>query len=690
MQTGKDITLRLMIIDDSGENAEAIVSSLRNSGIAVRPSRPQHAEELGAMLAAQPIDLVLSARSQTIPLPQVLQRVGASGKDIPVILLADSIDENEWVEAVAGGARAIALRQRPEHLLSVLRNTWADLQARRGLRRIEAQMRETERRCDALIASSRDPIAYIHEGMHIRANDAYLEMFGFASFDDVEGVSLLDMVAPQHVEEFKRLLKSLGKGEPPPAQYQVDARTMEGESFPATMEFATASYEGEVCVQVVFRRREEFDPELAREVEDLRQRDQVTGLLNRPTFMLALENAVAQVGRGAGHYGFLLVEPDHYTRLLADIGLDSADALVAALAQHLSAAIDGDVQAARFGEHNFALLLQGDYARTSAQAEHLLNAYAAHVFSVGERSATVTVSIGGVQIGEKIATVGQVLARASENVQATIELGGNACKIFDPGAADRVEEQRIQRWVQQLREALAGDGFLLHYQPVLNLQGEPHELYEAYLRLERNDEIIGPTTFLGIAAEHGLMAEIDRWVVARAIAVIGERQRAGHATSLLVNISPDAFADLQMVELIRRELAAHGVPGERLWLQTPEAKVFTHLRNAQQFLAEATGLGCKVGLEQFGSGLDSFQLLAHFQPSFLKLDRGFTQELTQTREHQDKIREITERAQSAGIRSIAEFVVDATSMSLLFSAGVDYVQGEFVGLAGPGMTFDFA
>lgn len=690
MHTGKDITLRLMIVDDSGEDAEAIVSSLRNSGIAVRPSRPQHAEELSAMLTAQPIDLVLSAQAQSIPLPQVLQRVAASGKDIPVIVLAERIDEQEWLEAVAGGARAIALRQRPEHLLAVVRTTWADLQARRGLRRIEAQMRETERRCDALIASSRDPIAYIHEGMHIRANDAYLEMFGFASFDDVEGVSLLDMVAPQHVEGFKQLLKSLSKGEPPPAQYQVDARTLEGDSFPATMEFATASYEGEACVQVVFRRREEFDPELAREVEDLRQRDQVTGLLNRPTFMLALETAVAQVGRGEGRYGFLLVEPDHYARLLTDIGLDSADALVAALAQHLAAAIDGDVQAARFGEHNFALLLEGDYARTAALAERLLQAYASHVFSIGERSATLTVSIGGVQIGEKIASVGQVLTRASENVQATVELGGNACKIFDPGAADRLEEERVQRWVQHLREALAGDGFLLHYQPVLNLQGEPHELYEAYLRLERNDELIGPSTFLGIAAEHGLSAEIDRWVVARAIAVIGERQRAGHATSLLVKVNPEAFADTQMVELIRRELAAHGVPGERLWLQTPEAKVFTHLRNAQQFLADATALGCKVGLEQFGSGLDSFQLLAHFQPSFLKLDRGFTQDLTQTREHQDKIREITARAQSAGIRTIAEFVTDATSMSLLFSAGVDYVQGEFVGMAAPGMNFDFA
>lgn len=82
------------------------------------------------------------------------------------------------------------------------------------------------------------------------------------------------------------------------------------------MEFATATYEGEPCIQVVFRRREEFDPELAREVEDLRQRDQVTGLLNRPTFMVALEQAVARAGRSEGQSGFLLIEPDHYARLL--------------------------------------------------------------------------------------------------------------------------------------------------------------------------------------------------------------------------------------------------------------------------------------------------------------------------------------------------------------------------------------
>jgi diguanylate cyclase (GGDEF)-like protein/PAS domain S-box-containing protein len=690
MQNGKDITIRLMIVDDSVENAEAIVSMLRNSGIAVRPTRPQNSEELVQAVSSQQIDLALVSPAQSIPMTIATQQIVASGKDIPMIQLAEAMNAEGLVESAANGFRAIALRQHPDHLLSVIRNEWTDLLARRGLRRIEVQMRETERRCDALIASSRDPIAYIHEGMHIRANDAYLEMFGYEDFEDVEGMSLLDMVAPQHVEGFKQLLKSLSKGEAPPPQYQVDARSMLGETFPATMEFTAATYEGEACFQVVFRRREEFDPELAREVESLRQRDQVTGLLNRPTFMLQLENAVAQVSRSEGQFGFLLIEPDHYARLLSDIGLDTADALVAALAGHLSATLGDEFRIARFGEQTFAVLGNGGYASTAATAEKVRSAFAGHVINLGERSATVTLSIGGVQIGEKIATVGQVLARASECLSGTTELGGNAVKIYDPGAVDRAEEERVQRWLQRLRDALDGDAFITHYQPVLNLQGDSSELYEVLLRMDNKGELVSPTTFLPIAEEHGLLAEINRWVVSRAIKLLGERHRQGHGTRLLVKITPESFTDPQMVATVRAGLAAEGVPGDRLWLQTPEARVFTHLRSAQQFLADMEPFGCKVGLEQFGSGLDSFQLLTHFQPAFLKLDRVFTSEPAAAREHMEKINEITTKAQSGGIVTIAEFVSDASTMSLLFSAGVDYVQGHFVSTPMPSMNFDFS
>ena len=691
MQIGKDTTLRLTLVDDSAEDAEAIVSTLRNGGIAVRPLRPLDAGELGQMVASQPMDLLLASRTaKGIPLATVLAQVDGSGKDIPVIVLADAITEADLLADQAAGARAVALRGRPDHVLTVLRREWADLDARRSQRRLEGQMRETERRCDALISSSRDPIAYIHEGMHIRANDAYLEMFGFESFDDVEGLSLLDLVGPQYVSDFKALLKKLSKGEPPPPRFELEARSLDGDSFPATLEFATATYEGEPCVQVVFRRREEFDPELAREVEDLRQRDMVTGLLNRPTFLRELETAVAAVARGEDQYGLLLVEPDHYQRLLTDIGIDSADDLAAALAARLSEKLDDSCIAARFGERTFAVLLRGNHAHTAALAEKLRAAYASHVFNVGERSASVTASLGGVQIGEKIASVGPVLTRATDCLQAATNLGGNRFEIFDPGAVDRAEEERVQNWIQRLREALQDDSFRLHYQPVVSLQAEPGEVYEALLRLESNGEIVQPQSFTGIAEDNGLLDAIDRWVVNRAIEVLAERKRNGHDTRMVVKVSPASFADNRLLDLIARQLAAHDVPGDRLWLQTPEAKVFTHLRQAQAFQTAAAKLGCHVGLEHFGAGLDSFQLLSHFQPTFLKIDRVFSEDLGRNAEHQQKIREIAERAQALGILTVAEHVQDAATMAFLFTANVDYVEGNFLAAPGPLMNYDFS
>ena len=691
MQLGKDTTIRLMIVDDSAEDAEAVVSAFRNGGIAIRPHRPLNVAELTATLGSQPIDLVLAAKSsQAISLETVLAQVAASGKDIPIVALADAIDEAELVGNLALGARALALRGRNEHLLKVLQSEWADLEARRALRLLEAQLRETERRCDALISSSRDPIAYIHEGMHIRANEAYLEMFGFESFEDVEGLSLLDLVAPQYVADFKLLLKQLSKGEAPP-RFELEARSVDGQSFPATLEFATATYEGESCVQVVFRRREfEQDPELAREVEDLRQRDIVTGLLNRSTFLHALEDAVSKVARGEDEYALLLVEPDHYKRLLQEFGLDSADNLIAALASRLSQALDADATAARFGERTFAILLKGSHARTAELSERLLGVYTSDVTSVGERSAVISVSIGGVQIGEKIATVGQVLTRANDSLQAANALGGNRSEIFDPGAVDRAEEERVQNWVNLMREALENDGFALHYQPVVSLQGEPGEFYECFMRLENNGELVQPQAFLGIAEDNGMLDALDRWVAKRAIQILGERLRAGHEPRMLVKVSPFSFADDRLLTLIEQELAANGVPGDRLWLEVQEAKVFTHLRQAQTFLAGASKLGCKLGLEKFGSGLDSFQLLAHFQPAFLKIDRSFTEDQARMTEHQQKIRDIAERARSDGMQTIAEFVQDAATMSFLFSVGVDYVEGFFLAPPNAAMTYDFS
>ena len=692
MQFGKDMVLRLLIVDDSIEAAEAIVSGLRNGGIAVRPCRPEHEAAFVEALAAMPFDLILVAQdAKSVTLPQVMQHVDASGKDLPVIVVLDTLDNNGLLHALDHGARGVALRSRIDHVQNVVRTEWSDLEVRRALRRLEAQVRETERRCDTLIESSRDPIAYVHEGMHIRANQAYLEMFGFESFEDIEGMSLLDLVAPQHVEGFKQLLKGMSKGEPPPPRYELQARDMEGNVFPAVMEFTQASYEGEHCLQAVFR-RQEADPELAREVEELRQRDQVTGLLNRQTFLRALENAVASAAQAGAHHGLLLLEPDHYVRLLQEIGLDAADPLINALADRLQGVLgEGDL-AARFGEHQFAVLCRdSDHVRTAQVADRVRTAFADHVVEAGSHSLNITASIGGVQIGEKIASVPQVLGKASQGVQSAVAMGGNRSEIFDPGAVDRAEEEKVKAWVSRIRDTLDKGSFQLHYQPVISLTGnDGHELYQGLLRMEGSaGELVAPPAFLPIAEEHGLLWEIDQWVVGRAIEVIGQRLNTGKRTSLLVKITQDSLQDARLLEHIGKTLEAHKVPGELLVLELSEAKVFTHLRMAQDFQRNVSSLGVRVGLEQFGSGLNSFQLLNHFDATLLKIDRDFMLELPSNQKNQERIREIAAKAREVGKRTIAEFVQDAASMSFLFGAGVDFVQGHFLAAAGPEMNYEF-
>ncbi len=704
MPPSPDQALRLLIVDDSVEAAEAIVSALRNSGIAVRPLRPVSDEELVAMLGAQPIDLVLAAqRAKIIPFAEVVQHVVASGKDIPVIAVGDSIDDASFLEAHSAGARNIALRRKPQQLLAVVRNEWNDLEDRRALRKLEARVRESERRCDTLIESSRDPIAYVHEGMHIRANGAYLEMFGLDSFEDIEGMSLLDLVAPQHVENLKSLLKSFAKGIEPPRQggegfaapqprYELDARDIAGGVFAATMEFSPATYENEPCQQVIFR-RQEIDTELAQEIEALRQRDQVTGLLNRPTFLHALEDAVTEAAQGQAQHGLLMIEPDHYQRLLHEIGLDAADSMLAAMGERLQGVLEENpgAVAARFSEHRLAVLLpNADHKATTALAERIREAFASHVFPIGSRSSTITASIGGVQIGEKIASVTQVLAKASQGVQSSLDVGGNCSEIFDPAAADRAEEEHVQAWVTRLRDALDQERFVLHYQPVIGLQGDVSPVYEVFLRMDAGDgELVKPLSFLQIAEENGLLWEIDRYVVGHAIEIIGRRSRNGKPITLLVKISQSSLDDDSLLRHIGDQLAAHGVPGERLMLQLPEAKVFTHLKATQEFAATANKLGVRIVLEQFGVGLDSFQLLTHLQPDMLKIDRSFAEELPKNPTNQERVREIVAKARELDIQTIAEFVADATSMSFLFSAGVDYVQGEFLAGVGPEMNYEF-
>jgi len=671
--------IKLLLVEDSVEEAEQLISMLRNGGIAVRPARAGNVDELKAQLATQTPDLLLvNLAARGVPLKDAATGANATGKDVAVIAIAVNVDEDTVARAFTEGARALALRNRAEHVQSIVRREFEALLMRRSVRRLEAALRETERRCEALLDSSRDPIAYVHEGMHVRANKAYLEIFGFEEFEDIEGMSILDMIAPDDAEDFKALLKKLSKGEKPPQKLNLKAQRADGSTFDATMEFAEASYEGEPCQQINFR-QQTMSAELAKELDVLRSKDLVTDLYNRQYCLGELERMVGEAAKGRNDQALLLIEADNFKSLLDTVGLGNADLLLGDMAnlmrRHLK---DVDV-AGRFGEHAFGVLVVGRNAEEVRQlGETLRHAFEDRIFEVGKQSVNANISIGGTLIGEKNANAQAVLAQASTALRTAQTEGGNRVNVFDPGAKDKADEEKNKHWLSLVKDALANNGFVLFYQPIISLHGAEGEFYEILLRMNGPKGEIGPAFFMPIAEQNGLLSHIDRWVIGSAIKALAERERAGHKTTFFVKLTPQSLDDQTLLPWIAQQLKNARLRGDALVFEMPESKVVTSLKPARAFVTGLKQIHCGFALEQFGSGLNSFQLLKHVDANYLKLDRSYMAELPKHKEHQEKIKELCDQAHHAGKLTVAEFVEDAASMSILFSCGVNFVQGNFL------------
>lgn len=681
---------KLIIAEDQAEDAEQTISVLRNSGIALRPQRVSTEEELAATLESFTPDMVLANPAcKAISLEVVARALDATGKDVALLALTDRLTDDLVAEILTHDSiRGIALRSRQDQLQAVVRRELDALNTRRNVRRLEAALRESDRRCDALLDSSRDPIAYIHEGTHVRANNAYLEMFGFEDFEDVEGLTILDLVAPQHTADFKDLLKRLARGEKPPQRLDLTARRADGTAFDAVMEFSPATYEGEPCQQIVFRLPAASNREAEEELRRLKTHDALTGLANRSHFLELIDEAVARAIGGAGDQALLLLEPDNYRHVIDTVGLAGADDVLRQLAGTIKQRLGASDHAGRIGDHSFGILLTGcPQAEVQKTAEALRSGIEAAIIEAGNKSTSLTISIGGSLLGEKNAKSQVLLSQADDALRAASGQGGNRVDIHDPAAADKAEAAREQQWLELIDSSLANDGFVLYYQPIISLQGEEGEFFEVLLRMRGPTEEVLPAHFMPIAERHDRLLAIDRWVIEHAVAALGKRGGQAASTTLFIKLSTLTLHDETLADWVDAKLAAAGVKPSQLVFEVPEAKVMTCLRPAREFVERWRRGGGGFELEQFGSGLNSFQTLKHIDADYLKIDRALTADLAHHSENELKVRELCSQAHAAGKRTMVEWIEEAASMPTLFSAGVNFAQGNFLATASAEMRY---
>ncbi len=685
----QDETLRLLIAEASLNDAEMYISVLRNAGHAVRASRIEDEEDLREALQDKQFDLFLCNRQLTsLSVRDAQQQLQQLGRSIPVIALDETVGGEERRECMTLGAADLVSSQDLHHLQLVVERELRHVRTRRRLRQVERALKETERRCNTLLDSSRDAIAYVHEGMHIYANPAYLERFGVEGFEEIEGMPLLDMIASDDQKQFREFLRSFSKGDHGRREMELTMVAAD-QPIPVSITLSTASIDGEPCTQILIRDRSDARA-LEEQLDTLSKQDLATGLFNRPYFHERLEACLTEEipEEGEQGHGLIYLQLDHSNTLRQQLGINAFDKVVADAAGLITAELDGDSLAARFTDDVITVLLpyRGIH-ETVAIAEAVRQRIEEHITETGGGTVTYTASFGVVVVGESDNDPEQVITDASLACEVARKGGGNQVHLHS-GADDPAEESA---WRDTLEDALAQDRLYMVFMPVAGLRGANGERYEVRVRLrgDAGEERL-PREFIGAAEQLGLMPAIDRWVIRHAAEQVAARLKMGLDTVLFVKLSGPTLVSGELLPFLTRLLDETGIPGRHLNFQVNEPVAVTQLNDAREAFRGLKELGCGFTLDHFGSGLNPFQLVKHLPADFLKLDRSLIDHMNDSEETQERIRAIIDNAHAMQKQVISGYVEDAGTLAQLWQHGIDYVQGNFLQPPAQEMSFDFS
>ncbi len=686
----KDNVIRLIIAEDSLNDAEQLISVLRNHGLAVRPTRVIDDEELQQALTAHVQDLLLCAPGLGgLSIEIALRVLEQSGKDVPVLVLSEADDARLRTEIMAMGAMDLVSKSDSEHFLLTVQREFRRLLERRRLRRLEAQLRETERRCHTLLDSSRDAVAYVQEGMHVYANASYLERFQAASFEDLEGLPILDLVAGDDQVRCKEFLRGYSRGQQERGEIELVIAGVDGETRNVVMEFSAASWDGEPCTQVLIR-EQASSADLEAQLAAMGRQDVLTGLYNRAAFIEELEHSIsASLDSETGaQSGLLYLQPDNVEAIRENLGVSALDQVMADLARIVRTQIGDGHVAGRYSDHVLAVLLRGCGVHDALGiAEGIRSAVEAHVSEHDNRTVTKSCSIGVAVISDAVSQTGQAFNLAHEACEIARREGGDRVHLY----AATEEADTGGSWKNRLEDALQGQGFQLLFQPLVALAGDQEERYEARLRLAGEDgTLLHPRDFLPHAERLGLVPAIDQWVLDAALAKVARRSWQGHRSTVFVKLGGATLSDSGFAAALAAALEKHGVPGEQLVLQVNEPVAVTQLNDAKSLFKTAKEHRCGFALDQFGSGLNPFQLVKHLPADYLKLDRTLTEDLASSDENREAVGNIIQTAHEMRKKVVAGYLREATVLATLWQYQVDLVQGNFLGDAQPEMNYDFS
>lgn len=413
--------------------------------------------------------------------------------------------------------------------------------------------------------------------------------------------------------------------------------------------------------------------------------DYLTGLNNDRAFASNLTGILEQVRNGTVSSQWLVyldvLDADRIQDLL---GYESSQQIEKRLGAMLMGTVGPSACPSRIGEATFAMILTATRREDlNAQLERLYSGFDGQVLEANAYRTQIRVSIGAVALDGALSDPTHYLSAATEAAHQASQQGQRIRVIQD--THELIEQRQTTSFqIERLKSALRDGRLELYAQLIQPFSEQDTGLhYEILIRLRDPDSgLIGPGGFLPVAETFGFMLEIDQWVIRTTLRTLADNHEWLSRTSkCAINLAGTSLSNGELVPFIADQLKRTGVPAGKISFEITETEQIHDREAAVKQVQAIRALGCSVSLDDFGTGLATFDYLRSFELDFVKIDGVFVRELLHNPHDQSMVQAICKVARSMNLRTIAEFVEGEDLIDALRGLGVDYGQG--FGIAKP-------
>lgn len=415
--------------------------------------------------------------------------------------------------------------------------------------------------------------------------------------------------------------------------------------------------------------------------------DALTGLANRYEFERRLGEAQAQVDGGLWEASVGFIDLDRFKIVNDTAGHGAGDELLRQLGSYLSESLRGDDILARLGGDEFGLIVHNcSSADAERRLEEVLAGLRGWQFHSHGRVFEVSAS-AGIAALEPGGNVASAMSHADVACYAAKMRGRGGVAVYEADDSDTGQHHRELQIAADIRSALGSDRLLLYGQLIEPCHPAPNEnagFIELLVRMkDPSGNLIRPDVFIPAAEHYELMVAVDRWVVETALLGQWHDFALREGTRLSLNLSAQSINDDDFLSFVLGVIDRAQLPPDRINFEITETAVMTQISSARMVVDELRQRGCTVALDDFGSGLSSFNYLRHFNVDFVKIDGGFVRSMVNSEPDRIIVESINDLAHRLGARTVAEYVTDAAVLDAVRAMRVDYAQGYAIGRPEP-------